>query len=854
MTMPSARLAPLAALAAVLALPFRAQAQPSSDSTAFGAAALAWERGEYPLALRTMTRLLQSPGGERHRAAIALLTGERYRTDSLAPDGRALRVSADGRYASWETGTGAATVTQVVRLDPAGTVTPVTTLRAGGVVLAPSGGRVAYLRVDEDAELAAARAELARVAGGGNRDAMRPAMQRVQELEGRLARVVVHDLASGAETVLPDGALVTRALAYAPDMRAMYVLARPASGTDTTLYVVRGGGASAPEPLGRGRVVGSELTVAPGGAHVVVSGSAAGRTPSFSVVNTATGEVRTIAGLQPSVSGDGSTLAYLVRDGREFSIRLLSLRADGEPVVVKRTTDSLETPALSPDGRRVAFSAMPSQDWELFVIDASGDSASERRLTRELQHDRFPRWVDGATLLSARGEGRHRRSSLYDVATGRATRMFHNNSVRTIAPEYEWVPTPDGARVLVVAERDGNTVSPERGVYVVHLKREVTTAQLQERLRQQLDAEEALRERARRMYEPIRAAVKQATDSVSIERLYGYQKALFDFGSKHITRPGNLPARQWLLNAYRSFGYDARFQEFTPRTAPLTANVIATLRGTENPELIYVVGSHFDSRAEGPGADDNTSGTAMLLETARVLAKTPLPATVMFVSFTGEEGGLLGSREFARVGTAEKLRVMAALNNDMMGWSGDHRLDNTIRYANPGIRDVQHGGALGFSKLITYDALYYKSTDAHALYDAWGDVIGGFGSYPVLGNPHYHQPHDVLETINQELMVETTRANVASVMLLASSPSRVAGLMATRAGAGATLRWTPSPEKGVRSYRVAYGPAEDPLRTVVTVTEPTARIATLPAGSVVSVKAVNARGLEGWDWARVEVQ
>jgi hypothetical protein len=244
----------------------------------------------------------------------------------------------------------------------------------------------------------------------------------------------------------------------------------------------------------------------------------------------------------------------------------------------------------------------------------------------------------------------------------------------------------------------------------------------------------------------------------------------------------------------------------------------------------------------------------MLLETARVLARTPLPATVMFVSFTGEEGGLLGSREFARVGTAEKLRVMGALNNDMMGWSGDHRLDNTIRYANAGIRDVQHGGALGFSKLITYDALYYKSTDAHALFDAWGDVIGGFGSYPVLGNPHYHQPHDVLETINQELVTETTRANVASIMLLASSPSRVAGLTAERTGSAVALRWTPSPEKGVASYRVAYGPAADPLRTVVTVTAPAARIATLPAGSVVSVKAVNARGLEGWDWARLEVR
>ena len=78
-----------------------------------------------------------------------------------------------------------------------------------------------------------------------------------------------------------------------------------------------------------------------------------------------------------------------------------------------------------------------------------------------------------------------------------------------------------------------------------------------------------------------------------------------------------------------------------PRAAR-TANVVATLKGTENPELIYVVSSHFDSVQAGPGADDDTSGTAALLEAARMLADTPLPATVVFASFTGEEAGLLG--------------------------------------------------------------------------------------------------------------------------------------------------------------------------------------------------------------------
>src|SRR5262249_44448754 len=172
--------------------------------------------------------------------------------------------------------------------------------------------------------------------------------------------------------------------------------------------------------------------------------------------------------------------------------------------------------------------------------------------------------------------------------------------------------------------------------------------------------------------------------------------------------------------------------------ASRTANVVATLRGTVDPELVYVVSSHYDSIEGGPGADDDSSGTAALLEAARILAGHPLPATIVFASITGEEAGLLGSREFVRRATEQKMRVAAVLNNDMIGWMNDQRMDNTIRYSNPGIRDVQHAAAMLFTRLITYDALYWKGTDAMSFYDAYGDVIGGIGSYPGLRTPYYH--------------------------------------------------------------------------------------------------------------------
>ena len=181
-------------------------------------------------------------------------------------------------------------------------------------------------------------------------------------------------------------------------------------------------------------------------------------------------------------------------------------------------------------------------------------------------------------------------------------------------------------------------------------------------------------------------------------------------------------------------------------------------------------------------------------------------------------------------------------------------MDNTIRYSNPGIRDIQHAAAMLFTRLITYDALYFKGTDAASLYDAYGDVIGGIGSYPVLGSPHYHQASDLLEFENHQLITETSKTTVATVMLLASSPSRLTNLKVDSYAAAATaLSWTPSPEHGVASYLVAYGPAADPLRRRVTVTHPRVTLPRVAAGTVVSVKAVNARGLEGWDWARTTI-
>ena len=467
-----------------------------------------------------------------------------------------------------------------------------------------------------------------------------------------------------------------------------------------------------------------------------------------------------------------------------------------------------------------------------------------------------------AGTLRRRQEGppsfwaRHRRSFLYDLSAEGRTRLLHNNTIRTVVPEYAWVPSQNGRRVLIIAEKDGDTISPERGVYLVDLTRKVTADDVLRRLDRQLAAETDLRDRMTKAYQPIEKMVRTTLGKASVTRIWEHARALFDFDSKHVSQPGNAKAIDYLTRAYASFGYKPEQQWFSPANAlgGKTANVVATLRGTVNPELIYVISSHFDSVAGGPGADDDTSGTTALLEAARILADTPLPATVVFASFTGEEAGLLGSREFVRLAAQNKWQVVGALNNDMIGWAGESgRMDNTIRFSNAGIRDIQHGASFLFTDLILYDTKYYRGTDAAAFYEGWGDIVGGIGSYPILSNPNYHQPTDYLDTINQRQVTETAKVTAATIMYLASSPSRLKDLKAARTPSGVEVTWTPSPESGVKQYIVAYGPEATPLQTRVTVTAGKAVLPALPAGTHVAVKAVNGRGLEGWDWVRTIV-
>jgi len=886
------------AAALTIALPSAAlipSAQNTSALERFDDARLAWDTGDFLKALDGFEAVLKSVDGDRFFDRIALITGELFKTAEIAADGRTIRVSPDGRYVSFETGPRTTAVTRVATLaDPSKIAAEV---RGASFVFSPVPGSAAFLRVKPTPEIAALRKEIDSISARPSPDrAAQMARQRQMTwLEAKAAEIVLLDLTTKKERVFKADGYLKSALAWSADGREIYFAgARETDENSNEIYAVSDKGVVRSLTSGAGFKV-NPIAV-PGGKYLIYTAApttpfpkpqppspapaagqpAAGNVPAakpaaqtpgaggarggfggggarpFVVFNLTDGTSKSFTGSSPALSSDGTALVFVAPDGQNSTINFLTLDGSLAPAVIKKSSERIVSASLSPDGKAVVFDTSTTRNTEIFVIGSDGKG--EVRLSREIQPDRAPRFLNAGLVLAVKGEPRHSRAYLYDLKTLSSFRLFDNDTLRTITPEYEWTADPSGTKVLIGAERDGDTISPERGVYVVDLSRKITKEDLLARIRADREAETTLRAKGERMFSPLREAVRAAVDRISITKIYDHEAALFDFDSKYIGTPGNAKAIEYIAGQLKSFGYEPEIQSFETRGTKM-ANVLATLRGAANPEIIDVLSGHFDSNQRSPGADDNTSVTAVNLETARVLARSPLPCTVVFAFFTGEEAGLYGSREFVRQAQERKWRIGAVLNNDMIGWTDDHKLDDTIRYTNPGIRDIQHAAAFLFSRLITHDTRYVRSTDAQSFFDAYGDIVGGLGSYPVLGNPYYHQPTDLLETVNHQLLTEAAKYNTAAIMMLASSPTPVKGLKIASLKAGAAeAAWSPSPEKGIVSYIVTYGPGSSPGAATVTVKEPRAALLgfQLRKGEslVVTVKAVTDRGIESWDVSR----
>lgn len=178
---------------------------------------------------------------------------------------------------------------------------------------------------------------------------------------------------------------------------------------------------------------------------------------------------------------------------------------------------------------------------------------------------------------------------------------------------------------------------------------------------------------------------------ISADSLLSYLEGLTGFHTRHTysdttsdTAIGG--ARRYILQKFQSFSSHNEnrllpaYMVFdqpngTCGAAQGLKNVIAVLPGTDPAKGVLVVEGHFDSRCEercndscrAPGADDNASGTALVMECARVMSRYSFEHTLVFVATTGEEQGLLGAGALATYLTDNNIPVKAALNNDVVG-------------------------------------------------------------------------------------------------------------------------------------------------------------------------------------------
>jgi hypothetical protein len=186
--------------------------------------------------------------------------------------------------------------------------------------------------------------------------------------------------------------------------------------------------------------------------------------------------------------------------------------------------------------------------------------------------------------------------------------------------------------------------------------------------------------------------IAEAIDEVDSERIQDSIERLEDFGTRHacsapVAPPGQgvTAARDWIFQQFSKIdGLQVRLDPFRHPRCPQadTFNVVAWQPGRRNPERLVVIGGHYDSRTIGandatspaPGANDAGSQTSLVLEAARALAEQDYDATLVFVAFSGEEQGLVGSASIAA--SLDKyfpgFKLVAMLNSDIVGG------DNTV--------------------------------------------------------------------------------------------------------------------------------------------------------------------------------
>jgi hypothetical protein len=305
-----------------------------------------------------------------------------------------------------------------------------------------------------------------------------------------------------------------------------------------------------------------------------------------------------------------------------------------------------------------------------------------------------------------------------------------------------------------------------------------------------------------------------------------------------------------------------------PRIARTTVitNVVATLRGTQSAsdERLYVVSGHYDSmctsptdaECDAPGANDDASGTAAVLEMARVMAKYDFDATIIFMAVAGEEQGLVGSAYFAEEAKRKNWNIEAMLTNDIVGntLGGNGVRDRrTVRVFSEGVpsnetaeeANVRRGVGGENDSAARQLARFIKETGERYVpamrvmmvyrrdrYLRGGDHIPFLErGYPAVRftepNEEYKHQHqnvriengvqygDLPEFVDFAYIAQVARINAASLAALALAPARPknVGIVTARLTNDTDLKWDANKEPDLAGYEIVWRDTTSPVWT-----------------------------------------
>jgi hypothetical protein len=281
-------------------------------------------------------------------------------------------------------------------------------------------------------------------------------------------------------------------------------------------------------------------------------------------------------------------------------------------------------------------------------------------------------------------------------------------------------------------------------------------------------------------------------------RLEGHVRALAgEIGERHLWRHGNLEAAAGYIEAvWEKAGVAVESQSYEAG-GKSCRNLQVEIPGAALPQEIVLLGAHYDTVPGCPGADDNASGVAALLELAPLLREARLVRTVRLVAFVNEEppffrSGAMGSRVYARRARQRGERIVAMLSLESIGYYAAQR--NSQRFPLPLLRlffpdtgnFVALVGNLGSRRLLHRALLIFRKQAAFPSEglaapawvtgvdwsDQWSFWEEGFPAIMVTDTalfryPHYHAPGDIPERLDYDGLARVTAALAATAAGLA---------------------------------------------------------------------------------------